>query len=108
MLPLPTSGSNDWANDGTAMSSVRSRLLESSSFHSPFSIFGAHPRVFLSRLSLFFEFALVATDPAPTQVPVIRSAIFAYLLRRAGTETFLRMSTGDYVQSLRQLCGVGN
>ena len=108
MLPLPTSGSNDWANDGTAMKLSKVAIVRV--FFISFSVF--YFRSPSSRFPLpsiaFFEFALVATDPAPTQVPVIRSAIFAYLLRRAGTETFLRMSTGDYVQSLRQLCGVGN
>jgi len=31
------------------------------------------------------NFSFVATDHAPTRVAIIRSAIFAYLLRRAGT-----------------------
>jgi hypothetical protein len=92
MLPLPTSGSNDWANDGTAIR--LSKVAIASVFFISFSVYLSEPILAFSRdISPFF--CTRGDIPRQLRVPIIRSVTFAYLLRRTGPETFLRMGVGD-------------
>jgi hypothetical protein len=117
MLPVPTSGSNDWARAGVAMKIRTAAVVRTLSFHSPIRRY-LEPTIALpdARPSCCCEIALATTDFAfnsphlttdrRVQHPTLNDCSATHVFVAAiGTTAFLRFSASGRMQTVRQLCG---